>query len=311
MFVRILGAVVVALALCVTGCGSEPAPKPSPSATTRTATPTPTPLSMAQYQTALTGAERAVRHELDQVMAARTLHEVDLGRLRLADVMEAKAKELDRLTVPVKARDANEEALFVLRDYYFLREYDKPTADPSPDACGMRSSSAEQLTAAKLQIYWRVRPIDMEKTLGEFTKAGLSFGRQLLPPEPADPPMRNRRAPNGKVLQRDGKRGSGLLRITNGSEQDTVVAVVSGGDPKHPQASIYVRAGSSARLTGLSGTYSVYFKSGYDWDAKQGGFTRGCEYESFLELFTPDSNWKIDLHKTEDGNALTSEVPAF
>jgi hypothetical protein len=123
--------------------------------------------------------------------------------------------------------------------------------------------------------------------------------------------MHNRRAPNGQVLQRDGKRGSGLLRITNGSDEDAVVAVVSGGDAKHPQASIYVRAGSSARLTGLSGTYSVYFKSGYDWDAKQGGFTRGCEYESFLELFTPDSNWKIDLHKTEDGNALTSEVPAF
>lgn len=266
---------------------------------------------MAQYQKVLTGAERAVRHELDQVMAARTLHEVDVARLRLADVMEAKANELDRLTLPAKAQDANQEAFFLMYNYADLREYDKPTADPNPDACGMRSSSAEQLTAAKKQIYWRVRPIDVEKTYGTFTKAGLSFGKVLMPPEPADPPMRNRRGTNGKVLERNGKRGPGQLRISNGSEEDAVVAVVSGGDAEHPRASIYVRAGSSATLTGLSGTYSVYFKTGYDWDAKLGGFTRGCEYESFLELFTPESNWKIDLRKTEKGNALTSQVPAF
>jgi hypothetical protein len=266
---------------------------------------------MAEYQKTLTGVEKAVRHGLDQVMAGRTLHEVDVGRLRLADVMETKAEQLDQLTLPDQALDANQEAVLLLYTYQDLREYDKPTADPSPDACGMRSSSAEQLLAAKQQIYWRVRPIDVEKTFGTFTKAGLSFGKHLLPPEPADPPMRNRRGTNGQVLERNGKRGPGQLRISNGSEEDAVVAVVSGGDLEHPQASIYVRSGSSARLTGLSGAYSVYFKTGYDWDAELGGFTRGCEYESFLEIFTPDSNWKIDLRKTEHGNALTSEAPAF
>lgn len=308
--IPVLGVVVVLAATAFAGCQAEPAPTPTPSPTKTTATPTPKTLSVPAYQALLTDAERAVRRGLEEVLAARTLREVDAARLRLADVMEAKATKLERILPPPQALDLHQDALSTLREYLMLREYDEATQFGEPNDCGVRPSLAEQLSQAKKQVYWRVRSLDLEENTAKFAKAGLSWGKHLMPPEPPDPPIRNRRAPNGQIIERNGDRGPGRLRINNGSDQDAVIAV-AGGDPKRPQASIYVRSGSSATLTGLRGTYSVYFKSGTDWDAKRRSFTSGCTYESFLQFFTPESDWKIDLKKSEDGNALTNEVPAF
>ncbi|HET6295164.1 MAG TPA: hypothetical protein VFG33_17395 [Kribbella sp.] len=78
------------------------------------------------------------------------------------------------------------------------------------------------------------------------------------------------------------------------------------------KVSIHVRAHSKATLSGIGGKYySVYFKSGTDWDAARRGFTESCSYEQFLQLFDPRSNWQISLEKTSHGNALTDKVPAF
>jgi hypothetical protein len=68
-----------------------------------------------------------------------------------------------------------------------------------------------------------------------------------------------------------------------------IAAVVS--DPAAPTASIYVRALSTARLTGLAGTYQVYFKSGTDWDGQALKFTRDCAFQKFDDSFDANSDW--------------------
>lgn len=109
----------------------------------------------------------------------------------------------------------------------------------------------------------------------------------------------------------NGARGPGSLRIENDADSDAAVAVVV-GKPSSPQATTYVRSGSSATLTGVTGShYSVYVKTGIDWDRKQRGFTGACSFEQFLKLFDGRSNWTISLRKTTDGNALTTDVPAY
>lgn len=302
-------AATVAALWCVAGCDAEvppPSANSAPPTTTTTAKPV---LTLAQYQTLLTSTEQAIRQRLDRVVSATTLAGVDAARLDLATVLEAKDAELRKVEPPQVASGLEYELrLGVASD---LRAYDKPAESAEPNECGVPPASEAQLVKAKQQIYWRMRASGYDEMIAKFAKAGLTYGGQLLPPEPRDPSVAaDRRARNGEIIQRSGRKGRGRLQITNGAERDAVIAAAN-GDPKNPQASIYVRSGSGATLTGLSGNYSVYFKTGTDWDAGRKGFTRSCKFESFLEIFTMDSNWRIDLKKSENGNALTNEVPAF
>ncbi|GAA1953676.1 hypothetical protein [Amycolatopsis minnesotensis] len=306
---RTAAAVGVAALWCVAGCTGEAPPPPAASTPPTTTTTTKPVLTLAQYQALLTGTEQAVRQRLDRVVSAKNLAEVDAARLELAAVLEAKDAELRKVEPPEAASGLAYELR--LGEASNLREYDKPADVGKPNECGVPPVSEAQLVKAKKQIYWRMRGSGYEETIAKFAKAGLKYGEQLLPPEPADvPAAAERRARNGEIVQRGGPKGRGRLQITNGAESDAVIAAAN-GDPKNPQASIYVRAGSSATLTGLSGNYSVYFKTGTDWDGGRRGFTSACKFESFLEIFTADSNWRIDLRKSENGNALTNEVPAF
>jgi hypothetical protein len=305
-------AVVVALMVGVAACDAEPEPRPTPSVTTPTATPTPTPLSTQAYQVLLTDSERAVRRGLDRVMAARTLREVDAARLALAEVMETKATALQTIVPPPRVATAHRDAAYVLSQYDDLRKYDQATTHAEPNACGVASPTDAQVIAAKKQIYWRIRAGGLEDITARFDQAGLTWGEHLLPPEPdSPPPAPDRRARNGQVVERNGERGPGRLRITNNTADDAVIAVVTGDDASNPQAAIYVRAGASAALTGLSRTYSVYFKSGSDWDARRQSFTSGCRYETFVHPFTSKLDYAIEVRTSAAGSALTKPVPPF
>lgn len=124
------------------------------------------------------------------------------------------------------------------------------------------------------------------------------------------PPLLNRRGENGQVFQADGLVGWADLRIINEENKDYAI-VVTNGDPKTPQAIIYVHANSEATLSGTVGTYFVYLKSGTDWDEATLSFTRNRRFEKFDQPFDEDTNWELSLKPSPDGNATTSDVPAF
>lgn len=129
------------------------------------------------------------------------------------------------------------------------------------------------------------------------------------PPAPP-PPVLNRRAGNGQIVQQNGLVGSGTLQIINGNSADFAV-VVTNGDPAAPQATIYVHGNSEATLSGIAGTYFVYLKSGTDWDDATLGFTRDRNFQKFDDPFDAESAWEITLQPSIGGNASTSDVPAF
>jgi hypothetical protein len=140
--------------------------------------------------------------------------------------------------------------------------------------------------------------------------AGLTFDPGTLPPQAEPPALQDRHGENGAVLQRNGPRGRGTLEIKNGGGSDAVIAAVV-SDPASPTASIYVQALSTATLTGLAGTYQVYFKSGTDWDGQTLKFTRDCAFQKFDDSFDANSAWSITITPVVGGNATSSEVPAF
>ncbi|MFD0000290.1 hypothetical protein [Nocardia sp. NPDC127526] len=123
-------------------------------------------------------------------------------------------------------------------------------------------------------------------------------------------PLLNRRAGNGEVVQENGLVGSGILTIVNDNSADYAI-VVTNGDPKNPQATIYVQGNSQATLNGIAGTYYVYLKSGVDWDQATLNFTRDRDFSKFDDPFDADSDWEIELKPSIGGNASTSDVPAF
>ncbi|WP_194814305.1 hypothetical protein [Nocardia sp. XZ_19_385] len=124
------------------------------------------------------------------------------------------------------------------------------------------------------------------------------------------PPLLNRRGENGEVVQQDGLVGSGSLTVINDDKSDVAV-VVTNGDPKAPQATIYVQGNSRATLSGISGTYYVYLKSGTDWDQSALAFTRNRQFQKFDDSFDESSDWEVTLKPSIGGNASTSDVPAF
>ncbi|MFD3702237.1 hypothetical protein ACFWUP_03760 [Nocardia sp. NPDC058658] len=138
------------------------------------------------------------------------------------------------------------------------------------------------------------------------SKAKVTTTTSTVPPAP----LQNRRAENGAVVQQDGLVGAGTLEIENGNAGDVAV-VVTNGDPKKPQATIYVQGNSNATLSGIDGTYYVYMKSGKDWDQATLGFTRDRDFSKFDDSFDGDSDWTITLQPSVTGNASTSDVPSF
>jgi len=269
------------------------------------------PLTVTQYQSLLTGLEQRIRPYLAKVVAATSLPAVDAARLELAAALEKERKALGPVQAPPTLVSANWQVAAFVDTSKSLRERSVTATRNEKTSCGVPRPTAQVLYDAKVAIYTKVTKSALYAGQSLAT-AKVSFGKTLSGiAAPSSPRLPNRRGVNGKVVQRSGVGGSGRLQITNGDTGDVVVSVVL-KDPKKPQASIYVRANSKATLSGIGGSaYSVYFKSGTDWDAARRGFTESCSYEQVLQVFDPGSNWRISLEKTSNGNVLTGKVPAF
>jgi hypothetical protein len=71
--------------------------------------------------------------------------------------------------------------------------------------------------------------------------------------------------------------GSSTLTVT-ASDQDVVITLVQSGSTT-ATASMYVRSGATAELTGIPAkTFQIYEASGTDWDASNRQFTRACSF---------------------------------
>ncbi|WP_433013537.1 hypothetical protein [Kribbella sp. CA-294648] len=306
---RLLASLVAAAMLITAGCSGE-ADKPAAAPRTES-TPTPAPpLTVAQYKALLAGMETALRPLIAQAVTAPTLPATDAARVRLAKVLEQNYQTLDSVKPPPAWVSLNRSVQMAMISYNSLQKTFSTGMLEKKTDCGVPKTVPELLYEARRDIYYTVKSASFENAVKDLAKVKISFGKNLFPAPPPDPPNQNRRGVNGQVLQRSGPRGNGRLQITNDSDSDAVVVVSTAG-PKKPQASIYVRSGSQATLTGIRGTYSVYVKTGMDWDAARRQFTGACNYESFLQFFDQRSNWKISLGKRKDGNALTNEIPAF
>lgn len=265
-------------------------------------------LSTAEYQGLVTGFEMSVQPPIDRLAAATSTAEVASAKAELAAAMQMQEKALRDVSPPDNARGQHDA---VLR---FLRFASRLLANAPPEAkaneCGISPSPDEQTAAAKSAVGKDLELAASGLSPADFASAGLTFNGRLVPPKVEPPAQQNRRGANGAVLKRNGPRGSGTLEIKNGGRSDAVIATVV-SDPANPTSSVYVQANATARVTGLAGTYQVYFKSGTDWDGQALTFTRDCAFQKFDDPFDANRSWTITITPVVGGNATSSDVPAF
>ncbi|MFC7619800.1 hypothetical protein [Microlunatus sp. GCM10028923] len=315
MRTRVLGATVALILLVGTGCGTGSTPEdpaaPDP-ATSSSAPPAPAPsptpeaLSKDAYQKLLTGSESAVRKAFDKVMATKSIKELEAAADALAKTLASESTKLDATLAPDSATTANSALVGLLGSVPSFT-----ASKPAANECGITPTATEQLITAKRKVHGSLPDAKRKGLSGQFKKAGYSWGGKLLPASPEPPAKKKRRADNGEVIERNGSRGDRFLKIKNDTEQDYVVAAVT-KNPKKPMASVYVRADSETTLYNLAAkTYTVYYKTGTDWDDDRKTFTRGCAFQRFQLSFLPKSNWEIELKKRIGGNASTQETEPF
>lgn len=265
-------------------------------------------VSTVEYQGLLTGVEQAVQPQIDRLVAATSVDAVGSARSGLAAAMQAQEQALRDVTPPDNARGQHDAVLMFLRSAPRLLALAPP--DAKPNECGIAPSAQTQTAMVKAAVGQELETAASGVSTTALAGAGLTFTGRLVPPKADPPALQNRRGQNGAVLQRNGPRGRGTLEIKNGGGLDAVIAAVV-SDPKDPIASIYVGARSTAKITGLAGTYQVFFKGGTDWDGQALTFTRDCSFQKFDDVFDAGSNWSITITAVVGGNATSSDVPAF
>lgn len=296
--VRAVAVVVVGL-VSVAGCSDSGKPVVAP-----TTSSSPAPLASADYQAALTKFDEAVRPVLDKAHAAGSNADFGTAQQELVAALDAQSTVLGALVPPTAVASAH-ASLTTGLGIASTGVRGVTLAAEAPNRCGI---TVPALPEAKKAVDQQVRELG-QTYFAPLTGLGFQVG-SFVPPPAAAEVLEERRAANGDVVVRNGGRGPGTLDINNGTAGDIAVSVVS-GDPSNPQVMVYVQGSSNASVSGISGDYEVYFKSGTDWDSGRNGFTRDCSYEKFDDLFTGDSDWSIDLQATPAGNASTSDVPAF
>ena len=134
------------------------------------------------------------------------------------------------------------------------------------------------------------------------------FGK-FLPPAPVVPVIR---PATGTLLTPPARRGTGELRIRNGSA-DTVVSLVPVGAAT-PLFTVYVRGHGGYTVRGVAaGTYRIYYATGADWNPNRKGFLKDCTFSRFDDTFRfraapAISTWEITLAPVTHGNSSTSDV---
>ena len=273
----------------------------------------PRTLSLDEYRTQISGVGRVLTPALTAVRNARSQEEVRRASGELWQVLQARESRVRALYVPDELTRAN-TALADGLGQAALRLHDGPLSKQvTTDACG---NAAYWTALDRDEVNATVRPL--VKTL-----ADMGFPATITVPPPAPPPAPlDRRADNGHLFAGKGAKGPGTLTVTNNQAVDAVVSVVDmQGNESKPQAMMYVQAGQHATISGFTGIagipgaeglYSVYFKSGRDWDESRHGFTLGCSFMLFSQPqpFTVKSGQAVTLNG-EHSSPAVSTMPAY
>jgi hypothetical protein len=268
------------------------------------ASPSSTGVSPADYQRALSGLDTAVAPAFRRLVGARTPSKVTsaLSALRAQVVRHTETlrglEPPDLLATPhASLLDGLDTFASDLDDAMgSSRDWDV-CAGPSATALLSRSAGAAAVRSAAAKIA-ATDPAHRYRVA------------TFLPRKTAD--LKRRR--DTGMLKRPGSRGLGQLEIRNGGTGDAAVSLVPVGG-KAPLLSAYVRSKGSFTVTGIpDGNYTGYVTTGADWDPRNRGFSRSCNYFRFDDRFdfrTTSSQftiWRIGLTPQAGGNAKTSGV---
>lgn len=120
--------------------------------------------------------------------------------------------------------------------------------------------------------------------------------------------------PTGTVLKRlsGHLQGNGTLEIDNGTSQDAVAKLITGGTSVY---TVYVKANSNYTIENISdGTYWLAFSGGINWDSSTKKFTQNISFSSFKDTFdfettaTQYTTYSITLNPVAGGTAQTDTV---
>ncbi|MGW7488967.1 hypothetical protein [Streptomyces sp. NPDC054786] len=300
-----LGA-VLALSLPLAACSSDgehsdPVGGSGSSAAASASSPSPTPtVDPAAYRHALTDALGPLNGALRAVDSAH-----DGGPLnRALDTAAAKAdtaaNALQSAATPDDALAGNSQLAAALRAL-------------GQDLKSARGSGGRCATSPRVELGTARSPQSIKEAGRALTALGYDATLRLPRTEQA----KHRRLANGAFV-RDGSRGGlGRLTVRNGTGTDAVVTLTRGS---RTAFSVYVRKGSDATVRSVnSGSYTVYFTTGEDWNGSKSSFTRECSFEKFDDRAsfrtvrvaggTQYTVLTFTLNKVIGGNASTSTVP--
>jgi hypothetical protein len=261
----------------------------------------PGPLGSAAYQAELTKIEQSLAGDLRALTRVRTAEGLTEAMDGLAMALNSAASQLTETTVTSRLTGVHKVVQARLRVAARSMSGAKSDSVELNARCG-----GVAYTSQKVQ---RQLLADLHSAIVALRKLQLRFGSTLPDPGPEPEDVR---PSNGDILVRRGAEGSGRLRVSNGTSKDVAVSVVTTGQPpSKPHVMMYVQARKTATITRIGGAYTIYFKSGTDWNAKRRQFSADCSFQKFDQSFGRNEGWQVDLQPTIAGNASTSEVEAY
>jgi hypothetical protein len=294
------GAAAVTVAALVAACGgTDPGPAGAASPVPSTS-PAPTFLTDAQYVAELVVIDKPVSAALAKL--ARSGSKAD---------MEATARAASTAAAQVRQLAAPEGAS---TDNAALAA-DLTVVDDDLTALGSGSGGANTCAAANPAV--AVGKASAITELAAEVKTLATDGWPTGLTVPKFPKQQNRSLSTGTFLRNTDRSGNGRLTIENGSSGSAVVTLKRNGARSF---AVYLRKNGKFTVKGVrDGSYTVYFATGSDWDAKHKGFTTDCDYEKFdkaLKFTTKYSSsyveyttYTISLYGVLGGTASTSDVP--
>jgi hypothetical protein len=303
-------AVLCAGMVLTAGCGgtTEPSISTSSASTTAVSAPVPVasvtppgPLGSTAYQAELTRIEQSFAGDLRALTRVRTAEGLTQAMDGLASALNMASSELAESTVTSRLTGVHKVLQTRLRVAAASMSGSKSEGIELNARCG-----GVAYTSQKVQRQLRA---DLNSAIVALTKLKLRFGSTLPDPGPEPEDVR---PSNGDIVVRTGAAGIGRLRVTNGTAKDVAISVVSTGQPpSKPHVMAYVQARKTATISRIGGAYTIYFKSGSDWNPKRRQFSADCAFQKFDQAFGKNQGWQVDLQPTIAGNATTSEVEAY
>lgn len=306
----VLGAAVLVLALTLTACSSDAGSAGGTggsgssvggsASSTAPATPATPSVDPDTYRKALGDALGPLDSALRAVDSAHEGGSLNKALDTAATRADAAADALQTARTPNNATAGNSQLATSLRAL-------------GQDLKSARGEGGRCSASPRVELGTAQSPKSVEEAGRALSALGYDAALRLPRTEKAE----HRRLANGTFI-RDGSRGGlGRLTVNNGTGTDAVVTLARGG---RTAFSVYVRKGANTTIRSVnSGSYTVYFTTGEDWDGAKRSFTRECNFEKFDDKAnfrtvqvaggTQYTVLTFTLNKVLGGNATTSKVP--